>query len=106
MPMKILRFSLLAALLLLLAVPAAWAAVVVTNGAADAPGRQARSDNRLTPADVRKAALLQKGLEAKLNGKAYGKTHEVARGQYVQLELDGTGMIWTCLLYTSDAADE
>ena len=75
MPTKILRFSLLAALLLLLAAPAAWATVVVSSGAADAHGRQARSDNRLTPADVRKADLLQKGLEAKLNGKAYGKTY-------------------------------
>jgi immune inhibitor A len=92
---KFLRLALLAVLLSLIAVPAAWAAVVVTNGAANGPGRQARSDNRLTPADVRKADLLQKGLEAKLNGKAYGKTYQVARGQYVQLALEGTGMIWT-----------
>jgi len=99
---KFLRLALLAVLLSLIAVPAAWAAVVVTNGAADAHGRQARSDNRLTPADVRKADLLQKGLEAKLNGKAYGKTYEVARGQYVQLELKGTGMIWTVMGEFSD----
>src|SRR5450759_4505268 len=92
---KFLRLALLAVLLSLIAVPAAWAAAAVSNGATDGPGRQARNDNRLTPADVRKADLLQKGLEAKLNGKAYGKTYQVARGQYVQLALEGTGMIWT-----------
>jgi immune inhibitor A len=102
MSTKILRHSLLAALLLLLAAPTAWAAVVVSNGAADAPGRQGRSDNRLTAADTNKAALLQKALQARLNGKARSKTYQVARGQYVQLDLAGTGMIWTVMGEFSD----
>jgi len=42
-------------------------------------------------------ALKEKAIEAKLNGKAYGKTHEVARGQYVELEREGEGVLWTVL---------
>jgi immune inhibitor A len=94
---KFLRLALLAVLLSLIAVPAAWAAVVVSNGAADGPSRQARSDNRSTKLDVKKAALLENGLQAKLNGKAYGKTYEVARGQFVQLAREGEQSIWTVL---------
>ena len=97
MPMKFLRHSLLAALLVLLAAPAAWAAAAMSNGAADAPGYRARNDNKMTAADVRKADLLKKGLEAKLNGKAKNKTYQVARGQYVQLAREGEGAIWTVL---------
>jgi immune inhibitor A len=97
MPTKILRYPLLAALFLLLAAPSAWAAVVVSNGVADAPGRQARSDNHQTKLDVKKAALLQKGLQAKLKGIASGKTYRVASGQYVQLARDGEQAVWTVL---------
>jgi immune inhibitor A len=97
MSTKILRCSLLATLLLLLAAPAAWAAVVVSGGVADAPGRQARSDNHQTRLDVKKAALLQKGLQAKLSGKAAGKTFRVASGQYVQLAREGEQAVWTVL---------
>jgi immune inhibitor A len=42
-------------------------------------------------------ALKMKALEAKLYGKAYGKTHEVARGQYVELEREGEDPVWTVL---------
>lgn len=97
MPMKILRFTLLAALLLLLAAPAAWAAVVVTNGAADGPGRQGRSDNRASPLADKQVALTRAALDKKLNGKAYGKTAEVAKGQFVELAREGEDAIWTVL---------
>jgi len=97
MPTKILRFSLLAALLLLLAAPAAWAAAVVTNGAADAPGRQARNDNRASPLADKQVALTRAALDKKLNGKAYGKTAEVAKGQFVELAREGEDAIWTVL---------
>jgi immune inhibitor A len=49
-------------------------------------------------------ALKEQALEAKLNGKAYGKTAEVARGQYVELERQGEGAIWTVLGEFSDFA--
>ena len=104
MTAKVVRFVLIAALLLLIAVPAVGAAVRASRGAADEPGYSGKSDNRMTAADVKKADLLQKGLEAKLNGKAKGKTYQVARGQYVELAREGEGAIWTVLGEFADLA--
>lgn len=87
-------FALLAALVI---VPIAGAALVASSGAADKGDQGAKNDNRLTKLDVKKNALLQSALEKKLKGKAYGKVAEVARGQYVQLALEGTGAVWTLL---------
>jgi immune inhibitor A len=55
------------------------------------------NDNLMDPLTENQLALKQQAQEAKLNGKAYGKTQEVARGQYVQLALEGTGMVWTVM---------
>ena len=49
------------------------------------------------PLTVHQQQLKQQALEAKLNGKAYGKTAEVARGQYVELARQGEGAIWTVM---------
>lgn len=54
-------------------------------------------DNLPDPLTTHQLELKEQALEAKLNGKAYGKTGEVARGQYVQLTLEGTGMVWTVM---------
>jgi len=59
-------------------------------------------DNLPDPLSTKQKELKEQAEEAKLNGKAYGKTHEVARGQYVELELTGTGMVWTVM---ADFAD-
>ena len=91
---RLCKSVLLAGLLLLLTAPVALAGTYADGGGEDAAPP---SDNRQTPLDVKKQELLQVALEAKLNGKAYGKTHEVARGQFVQLALDGTGMVWTVM---------
>ena len=34
-------------------------------------------------------------MQAMLHGKAFGKTHEVARGQYVELAREGEDPVWT-----------
>ncbi len=60
-------------------------------------GQPAKEDNRPDPLTTKQAELKEKALEAKLNGKAYGKTHEVARGQFVELEREGEDPIWTVL---------
>ncbi len=65
-------------------------------------GQPEKEDNRPDPLTTRQAELKEKALEAKLNGKAYGKTHEVARGQYVELERQGEDAIWTVLGEFSD----
>ena len=95
MPTKILRSSLLAALLLLLAAPGAWAAAVVSNGVADAHGRQTRKDDRHSPLADKQAALKQVALEKMLHGKESLGTVEVAEGQFVELDRAGTDAIWT-----------
>jgi immune inhibitor A len=56
-----------------------------------------KKDNLPDPLTTKQLDLKKKALEAKLNGKAIGKTHEVAKGQYVELEREGEGAIWTVL---------
>ena len=97
MSSKLLRFALLACLAALVAVPVAGAALASRASTADKGARSAKKDNRPISLDVRKQALLEKGLEGKLRGKAYGKVAEVARGQYVQLAREGQGAVWTLL---------
>ncbi len=70
--------------------------------AADDPDFTPKNDNLADPLTTRQLDLKQKALDAKLNGKAYGKTHEVARGQYVELEREGEGALWTVLGEFSD----
>jgi immune inhibitor A len=62
------------------------------------------ADNLPDPLTTRQAELKQAALEAKLNGKAYGKTHEVARGQYVELAREGEGAVWTVMGEFADLA--
>ena len=54
-----------------------------------------RIDKRAHPLGDKKAALRAKALEDKLTGKAKGKVYEVAPGEFVDLALEGTGMVWT-----------
>ncbi len=63
-----------------------------------------KEDNRPDPFTTRQLELKEQALQGKLNGKAYGKTGEVARGQYVQLAREGQGMVWTVLGEFSDLA--
>jgi len=98
MSAKVLRLLMLTVLAALVAVPIAGAAISASSSnTADKGNQSAKNDNRLTKLDVKKNALLQTALQKKLNGKAYGKVGEVARGQYVQLELEGEGAVWTML---------
>jgi immune inhibitor A len=93
---RLLRIALLATLFALLAAPAA-PAMRHSGGAADQPPGGGRSDNRPDPMTAQQNELKKMAIDAKLNGKAYGKTHEVARGQYVQLAREGQGAVWTLL---------
>ena len=64
-----------------------------------APGRDAASnhDDRAHPKGDAQRALRQRALQARLAGKSAGKTHRVAKGQYVELEREGEDLIWTVL---------
>jgi immune inhibitor A len=54
-------------------------------------------DDRPDPLTNQQRALSQKAKIAKLKGKAYGRIHQVARGQFVELERQGEDLIWTVL---------
>jgi immune inhibitor A len=97
-------FTLLVIALLLIGVaPMAFAAPpVVSSSQADPDPQYVKNDDRPDPLSLAQRDTRQKGLEAKLNGKAYGKTHAVARGQYVELEREGEDPVWTVLGEFSD----
>ena len=67
------------------------------GGERDEPNPAGVQDNLPDPLTTKQLEQKQQALEAKLNGKALGKTHEVARGQYVELARAGEGAIWTVL---------
>jgi immune inhibitor A len=99
--MKVKWFStlLIVVMLMMAVVPAAGA-----SKSALASERTPKEDNLPHPLGQLQAELRQKGLEEKLNGKTKGKTHEVARGQFVELERTGEDSIWTVLGQFSDLA--
>jgi len=73
------------------------AALPATVGAVGSADRVPPEDNRPDPLTTKQLNLKEQAMEAKLNGKAYGKTHEVARGQFVELEREGEDPVWTVL---------
>jgi immune inhibitor A len=89
-------------LVLISAVPASATSLIGSDGSNGEPQMVQKEDNRPDPLTTKQLALKEQALEAKLNGKAYGKTAEVARGQYVELEREGEGAIWTVLGEFSD----
>lgn len=87
-------FYLLAVLaLLVLTIPAA----VGAKPAQQEFDSVAQVDFRLDPLTQAQYDAKQVAVDAQLNGKAFGKTHEVARGQYVELARDGEDPVWTVL---------
>ena len=81
----------------LLGVISASSVAIASDGVGDNKEPVAREDNRPDPLTNTQLELRKIALQAKLNGKAYGRTHEVARGQFVQLEREGEGAVWTVL---------
>src|SRR5215211_325062 len=93
---------LILAMLVIAIIPAAGAAPMASDGIGDDPTLAPKQDNLPDPLTTLQLDLKQKALDAVLNGKAHGKTHEVARGQYVELAREGEGMVWTVLGEFSD----
>ena len=54
-------------------------------------------DDRPDPLTNQQRTLHQKAIIARLKGEAFGPTHQVARGQFVELERQGEDSIWTVL---------
>ena len=90
-------FAVIGILAILLALLPGAVTAAPVGSSSDDPQLAPKEDNRPDPLTTKKLELKEQALEAKLNGKAYGKTHEVARGQFVQLEREGEGTLWTVL---------
>ncbi len=75
----------------------AYAAQAVNDDAGIGNTIVQKEDNRTDPLTEKQLELKEKAVQARLNGKATGKVHQVAKGQYVQLEREGEGAIWTLL---------
>ena len=84
-------------LITMFTVSAVVAAPPINQTTDEDPGFVPREDNRPDPLTTLQLELKEQAIEAKLNGKAFGRTHEVARGQFVQLERTGEGALWTVL---------
>jgi hypothetical protein len=67
-----------------------------------APGQ---SDDHPGQLAARQRKLTGRALEARLRGKTKGRTHLVARGQYVELAREGEDTIWTVFSEFGDTID-
>jgi immune inhibitor A len=95
--MKRKLLALISILVLIGMLPGAALASPAPSSGSDDPAYAQVEDNLPDPLTTHQLELKEEALQAKLNGKAYGKTGEVARGQYVQLALEGKGMVWTVM---------
>jgi immune inhibitor A len=68
-----------------------------THNDEDPPQIGANTDNPSFPQGDEQAAARAIGFEAKINGKTSGNTHQVAKGQYVELAREGEDKIWTII---------
>jgi immune inhibitor A len=100
MKMKIAWLPALALVGLISATGAAFA----SDGMGNKDRPVARPDNLPDPLTTKQLELRKKGLDARLEGKAYGKVYKVARGQYVQLDREGERALWTVLGEFADLA--
>jgi len=77
---------------------------VGTTTAGDAASGKARNDNLRPPQAVKQDAMRQKALEKRLKGdpSAQGKVAKVGKGQYVQLEREGTDKIFVVIVEFGD----
>lgn len=93
----------IAALFLALVAPGVFAAPDGDRADYDNPEvSDQRLDNRTDPLTTMQLQLKEKAQEALLIGKAHGHTYAVAKGQYVELEREGEGTLWTVLGDFSD----
>lgn len=72
-------------------------AVIAAPPEAGPPGQAKKGDNYEHPLGKKQKERKQKALQARLQGKGKGKTHQVARGQFVEMERTGEDLIWTVL---------
>ena len=63
----------------------------------DDPFYAPQTDFRMDPLTKVQTEQKATAMDAVLNGKAFGKVHEVAKGQFVELAREGEDPVWTVL---------
>jgi immune inhibitor A len=100
---KVGKKSILLSLFVVLLMMVSVGLVAAADGPDNAPGGvPGKPDDLPHPLGDKQRALQQEAVQDKILGKAYGKTHEVARGQFVELERTGEDSIFTVLGEFSD----
>ncbi len=79
-------------------------APLASDGVGDRADAVRRNDNLPDPLTTKQLKIRKMALEARLSGKGDGKVVKIAKGQYVQLEREGEGAIWTVLGEFADLA--
>ena len=97
MSRKLFRTLFILIMISMFATSGAWAATPASQGAADEPNGVPRQDDLPDEQSIAQREYRAEALDAKLHGQAVGKVHRVANGQYVELEREGEGAIWTVL---------
>ncbi|MFC1879569.1 immune inhibitor A domain-containing protein [Chloroflexota bacterium] len=102
MKTKIFSAMMIMVLLLVGIATVAGAAPQASKGVYDDPAYSETKDYRMDPLTAKQAEMKEKASAAMLNGKAYGNTYAVAKGQYVELERAGEDPVWTVMGEFSD----
>ena len=70
-----------------------------------APQRRVSVDNLPNPLATQRSALRLRAVEQKVRGLTEGTVAQAAPGQFVQLEVEGTGMVWALAAEFGNTAD-
>ena len=70
-----------------------------------APQRRVSIDNLPNPLAAQRSALRLRAVEQKVQGLTKGTVAQAAPGQFVQLEVEGTGMVWSLAAEFGNTAD-
>ena len=97
MSRKLFRTLFILIMISMFATSGAWAAPQASQGTVDDPNNIPRQDDLPDEQSIAQREYRAEALDAKLHGQAVGKVHRVANGQYVELEREGEGAIWTVL---------
>jgi immune inhibitor A len=77
--------------------------LVAPSQSASSEKEKNQSDDMKHPARIKQDAARDKAIKDKIAGKAKGKVHEVAKGQFVELEREGTDKIFVVIAEFANA---
>lgn len=85
--------SLALAVLMALSIPA-----MAQEDIPGTPGQRGRGDNPKHPLGAKRFELRQRALQERLNGRGTGRVHELAKGQFVELQQERSDRIFVVIV--------